>query len=70
MRGGYRAAGCLCEGKDAKSTAKMWSTAAPGGEQNRYCPFMDPKPENNMILTQTEGLYDVRQAEEPGPCPQ
>lgn len=35
----------------------MWNTgSARWGTKADIAPFMDPKPENNIILTQTEGL--------------
>ena len=45
------------KGKDAKKYRKNveYGSARWGGKTD-IAPFMDPKPENNMILTQTEGL--------------
>ena len=45
------------KGKDAKKYRKNveYGSARWGGKTD-IAPFMDPKPENNIILTQTEGL--------------
>ena len=40
-----------------KSTAKMWNTGAPAGATKQILPLLwTRKPENNIILTQSEGL--------------
>ena len=45
------------KGKDAKKYRKnVEYGSARWGNKADIAPFMDPKPENNMILTQTEGL--------------
>lgn len=45
------------EGKDAKKYRKnVEYGSARWGNKTDIAPFMDPKPENNIILTQTEGL--------------
>lgn len=45
------------KGKDAKKYRKnMEYGSARWGSKTDITPFMDPKPENNIILTQTEGL--------------
>ena len=44
-------------GKDAKKYRKnVEYGSARWGNKTDIAPFMDPKPENNIILTQTEGL--------------
>ena len=51
-----RLAVCL-KGKDAKKYRKnVEYGSARWGNKADIAPFMDPKPENNIILTQTEGL--------------
>ena len=45
------------KGKDAKKYRKnVEYGSARWGNKTDIAPFMDPKPENNIILTQTEGL--------------
>ena len=45
------------KGKDAKKYRKnVEYGSARWGSKTDIAPFMDPKPENNIILTQTEGL--------------
>ena len=45
------------KGKDAKKYRKnVEYGSARWGSKTDITPFMDPKPENNIILTQTEGL--------------
>ena len=45
------------KGKNAKKYRKdVEYGSARWGSKTDIAPFMDPKPENNMILTQTEGL--------------
>ena len=45
------------KGKNAKKYRKdVEYGSARWGNKTDIAPFMDPKPENNMILTQTEGL--------------
>ena len=45
------------KGKDAKKFRKnVEYGSARWGNKTDIAPFMDPKPENNIILTQTEGL--------------
>ena len=45
------------KGKDAKKYRKnMEYGSARWGSKTDIAPFMDPKPENNIILTQSEGL--------------
>ena len=45
------------KGKNAKKYRKgMEYGSARWGTKADIAPFMDPKPENNIILTQTEGL--------------
>ncbi len=45
------------KGKDAKKYRKNVETgSARWGNKTDIAPFMDPKPENNVILTQSEGL--------------
>lgn len=45
------------KGKDAKKYRKnVEYGSARWGNNADIAPFMDPKPENNIILTQTEGL--------------
>ena len=40
------------------------------GRQNRYCPFYGPETGKQHYPDADRGAYDVRQAEEPGPCQQ
>ena len=48
------------KGKDAKKYRKnVEYGSARWGSKTDIAPFMDPKPENNIILTQTEGLMTV-----------
>ncbi len=59
------------KGKDAKKYRKNGGIRfCPLGSKTDIAPFMDQKPENNIILTQSGGAYDVRQAEEPGQRPE
>lgn len=45
------------KGKDAKKYRKnVEYGSARWGSKTDIAPFMDPKPENNIILTQSEGL--------------
>lgn len=45
------------KGKDAKKYRKnVEYGSARWGNKTDIAPFMDPKPENNVILTQSEGL--------------
>ena len=40
------------------------------GQQNRHCPFYGPETGKQHYPDADRGAYDVRQAEESGPCPQ
>ena len=45
------------KGRDAKKYRKnVENGSARWGNKTDIAPFMDPKPENNIILTQSEGL--------------
>lgn len=50
--------------KDVEYGSARWGTKAD------IAPFMDPKPENNIILTPDGRADDVRQAQKSGFCPE
>lgn len=58
------------KGKDAKSTAKCGIRLCPLGQQNGYCPVYGPETGKQHHSDADGGAYDVRQAEEPGQCPE
>ena len=59
------------KGKNAKKVPQRCGVRlCPLGEQNRHCPFHGPETGKQHYPDADRGTYDVRQAEEPGPCPQ
>ena len=71
MRCGDCAAGCLSQRKGCqKVPQKCGIRIGPLGQQNRHCPFYGPETGKQHYPDTDRGAYDVRQAEESGPCPQ
>ena len=59
------------KGKNAKKVPQRCGVRlCTVGEQNRHCPFYGPETGKQHYPDADRGAYDVRQAEESGPCPQ
>ncbi len=56
---------CTARARTPRSTARVKSTALPGGTAKDIAPYIDPKFDNNILLTQTERLTMTGRPKDP-----